>query len=466
MLDRLTAQPPANIEAEQALLGALMIENGLIDTVAGIVTPEDFSEGIHARIFAKALELNADRNPVTPLSLKPFMAELEIHPGLPAWQYLGRLVAGAPTLNAVAYAEVVRDHAARRRLFDLGETLMATCANPDLKVSQVASEAVTALDHVLSITRSTSRKAVSIGEAMSDVMDRVLNDAGADQITTGLGSLDRVLTGGWRRKQYVILAGRPSMGKTTVATSAMLRTAKAGHGVLMLSLEMPTAQIAARAMTDLAYGSTRKVAYADLIASRLNDLDLDAIGKAGGMFATLPLVIDDQRGLTVAEIGSRIRAQAQKFERDGIKLGLVVIDHMGYVRSSDRYRGNRVHEVTEISAGLGQLAKELDIALVVLCQLNRGTEARENKRPTMADLRDSGSLEQDADVIIFTYRESYYLERLRCDPGSQQEIQRQAELDACRNTLELIVAKQRNGEATTVTCFCDMASNAIRDLAR
>ena len=142
----------------------------------------------------------------------------------------------------------------------------------------------------------------------------------------------------------------------------------------------------------------------------------------------------------------------------------MVIDHLGFIRASDRYRGNRVHEVTEISSGLGQIAKENDIALVVLCQLNRGTEGRENKRPTLADLRDSGSLEQDADVVIFCYREAYYLERNKCDPGSQMELERQTNLEAYRNVLELLVSKNRNGPTSAITCYCDMGANVVRDL--
>jgi replicative DNA helicase len=172
-----------------------------------------------------------------------------------------------------------------------------------------------------------------------------------------------------------------------------------------------------------------------------------------------------RRVKAIAEIASRVRAQAQRFEREGVKLGLVVIDHLGFIKASDRYRGNRVHEVTEISAGLGQIAKEHDVALIVLSQLNRGTEGRENKRPSLSDLRDSGSLEQDADVVLFCYREAYYLERTKHDPGSQAELKRQTELEATRNTLEVIVAKNRMGPTGIVNLFCDMGCNAVRGLA-
>ena len=464
MLDRPQQQPPCNVAAEQALLGSILIDNAVIDRVAGAVEAGDFSDGVHAHIFGIMCAERSAGRPVSPLSLKPFVADYpDISAGMPVAKYIAHLGVEAPTtMNALAYAETVRDYSARRKLFSLGLDLMHISSNPEATVQSMASGAVVALDDVLSITRG-KRRSVSIGEAMSEAINRALNDDGSSRITTGLKDLDKVLSGGWRRKQYTLVAGRPSMGKTTLATSLMLRTAKAGHGVFMLSLEMPAEQLGDRAIADLAYTSSRRLQYSAIDAN-MSDNDVSMIAEASRQYRQLPVMVDDQRGLTIAEIGSRIRAQQQAFARDGITLGLVVIDHLGFIRASERYRGNRVHEVTEISAGLGQIAKDLDIALVVLCQLNRGTEGRENKRPTLADLRDSGSLEQDADVVIFTFRESYYLERMRCDAGSQEELQRQTDLEACNNTMELLVSKNRNGPTTTVTAFCDMGSNVVRDL--
>lgn len=464
MLDRTQQLPPASIDAEQALLGAILVANEVLDTVAGIVEPEDFSESLHAHLFATMQAERAAGKLASPLTLKPFVQGWpDVAQGMPVSKYLVRIATEVPSIaNAKAYADAIRDTSARRKLFLLGEDLMRVSGNPETPVQSIASEAVSALDHVLSVTR-TKRTSTSIGEAMRDAIERALNDDGSSVITTGIRDLDKTLSGGWRRKQYAIVAGRPSMGKTTMATSAMLRTAKAGHGVLMLSLEMPTESIATRAISDLAYTSDRRMPYNAITAS-MTEGEVRASADAQRRFNSLPIVIDDQRGLTIAEIGSRIRAQQQRFARDGIKLGLVVIDHLGFIRASERYRGNRVHEVTEISAGLGQIAKDLDIALVVLCQLNRGTEGRENKRPTLADLRDSGSLEQDADVVIFTFRESYYLERMRCDAGTVEEEARLAELAACRNTMELLVSKNRNGPTDSVAVFCDMGANAVRDL--
>jgi len=290
-----------------------------------------------------------------------------------------------------------------------------------------------------------------------------MNDDGSARITSGSVDLDKV-TGGWRRQQFGIIAGRPSMGKTALATSLMLRTAKAGLGVLYFSLEMPATALAARCLTDLAYGQQTRIAYSEALAGKLQEREVSILGTVAGSYAKLPLVIDDQRGLTMAEVAARTRAEAQRMARDGVSLALVVVDHLGLIKPSGRYSGNKVLETGEVSDALASLAKEQNVAVVALHQLNRGTEGRENKRPTLADLRNSGDLEQDADIVCFAYREAYYLERNKFDAGSQHEMQRQTELDACRNTMEVLIAKNRNGATTTVNLFCDMASNAIRDL--
>lgn len=462
------AKPPYSLEAEQALLGAILVANEAVERVAGRVEPQDFFDPLHAEIFKIAVRLRSEGKAITPVTLRPFFEGAKpIDNETTVANYLVTLMVNASTLlNVASYADVIRDHAARRMLFVVGEDAIRNATDGVITVREAASLAVTQLDTVLSASRGRGAKHKTAGEAFRETLERATAADDDTVITTGIPDLDAVTAGGWRRKQYIIVAGRPSMGKTTLATSAMLRTAKAGHGVVFFSLEMSTEQVAPRMLTDLAYSSTRRIAYSDLLAKRVNDGELQVLGQAGAVYSTLPLVIEDQRGVTVAEIAARVRAHAQRFERDGKRLGLVVIDHLGFIRATGRYAGSKVNEVGEISDGLGTLAKEADVALMVLHQLNRGTEARENKRPTMADLRDSGNLEQDADIIAFTFRESYYLERMRCDAGSEAEMRRQAELEATANTMEVLLGKNRNGAPTAVHLFCDMASNAVRGLAR
>jgi replicative DNA helicase len=465
MLDNVFREPPHCIETEQAILGAALWRNSAMDKL-GQLEPADFYDGVHQALFGAMREQWQSSRAVNVVTLRAILRELpDITAEVNPVEYLKRLATIGDTSNLDALVAAQREFASRRRLVETARSIDHAARDLAYGVQDTASQAVSALDDVLAAARSKGPTRVTAGDAFRDVIEAALNDDGSTRITSGLAGLDAV-TGGWRRKQFAILAGRPSMGKTTVATGAMLRTAKAGLGVLYFSLEMPTNDLAARCLSDLSWSHDRRTPYADLMAGRLGDSGYEAFGSAAAHYRGLPLVIDDQRGLTMAEIAARTRAEAQRMERDGLQLGLVVVDHLGLIRPSGRYAGNKVQETGEISDALATLAKSENVAVVALHQLNRGTEARENKRPTLADLRNSGDLEQDADLVCFTYREAYYLERMKCDPGSQDEMQRQLELDACANSLELLVAKNRNGPTSTVHLYCDMACNVVRDLAR
>lgn len=456
--------PPLNIELEQAVLGSILLDNAVLQRVS--LSAADFYDPLHAAIFAHIEADIAAGRIATPVSIKPVFEDFpQVTDDLTVPQYLVRLAGAAvPTASLKSYVAGLRELANRRALVTAAGELDCAARIATVTIEDAAGLAVQALDTVLSMARPGKRTRSDFNGAVSDFLDSLLNDDGSARITTGLVDLDKVL-GGWRRQQFAIIAGRPSMGKTALATSLMLKTARAGVGVLYFSLEMPATALAARCLSDLAYGQDTRIAYSDALAGQLAEREIAILGRVAGAYAKLPLVIDDQRGLTMAELAARTRAEAQRMKAEGVDLGLVVVDHLGLIKPSGRYAGNKVLETGEVSDALATLAKEQNIALVALHQLNRGTEARENKRPTLADLRNSGDLEQDADVVCFAYREAYYLERNKFDAGSQQEAQRQTELDACRNTMEVLIAKNRNGATTTVNLFCDMASNALRDLA-
>jgi len=245
-----------------------------------------------------------------------------------------------------------------------------------------------------------------------------------------------------------------------------LRTARAGHGVVLFSLEMTQQELAHRAMSDFSHTADRPIPYYLAAKGGLSDDQLRRWGEAAAKYQSIPLTIDDQRGLTVSEIAARVRRHKNRIEADGGTLDLVVVDHLGLIRPSGRYAGNKVQEVGEISDGLATLAKDTGVCVLALQQLNRGVESRENKRPGLADLRNSGDLEQDAHVVMFAYRESYYLERSKHDDGSQEEMERQARLQGVRNTGEILVAKNRNGPCDSVFIYCEPACNVVRDLAQ
>lgn len=464
MLDIPHREPPHSIELEQAILGAVIFDNAAMDKL-GTLEPDDFYEPVHAALFASMREQWSTSKAVNLATLRGVLHEAPaITDQLSMADYVKRLLSFGDSRNIVALAETQRDYANRRRICETAANVDAAARNPSASLSATLALAVSAIDDVMAKARTKGPTRRTADESFRDALDRMASNDDGGVISTGLSSLDAVL-GGWRRKEFAILAGRPSMGKSTIALSSLVATAQTGVGVLLFSLEMPNYPLSSRIMTDIAWTPDTRISYADAMARRISDQDFARLGRAAAHRATLPLVIDDQRGLTMAEIAARTRAEAQRMEREGQRLGLVVVDHLGLIKPSGRYAGNKVQEVGEVSDALATLAKDQDVAVLALQQLNRGTEARENKRPTLADLRNSGDLEQDADVVCFAYRQSYYLERMKCDPGSQQEYQRQTDLEACRNTLELMVAKNRNGATDTVSLFCDMGANAVRDCA-
>jgi replicative DNA helicase len=252
------------------------------------------------------------------------------------------------------------------------------------------------------------------------------------------------------------------MGKSTVAIALTRRVAKAGHGILLFSMEMRQRDCVLRMATDACWRGDMPVAYANVAAGKLNEQERRAYELGAKSLADLPIMIEDRSGLTMSEIASQTRRVAELFARQGKRLDLLIVDHLDHMTPSSRYRGNKVQEVGEYSAGMQRLAKSEQIVVLALHQLNRNPEGRDNKRPELSDLRDSGRLEQDADIVLFAYRPAYYLERMKFD-NPDDERDRVQRLDAKRYELELNIAKQRNGPTSTIEFFCDMAANAIRD---
>lgn len=454
---------PFSIELEQAVLGAVLLDNQTFHRLRTF-DADAFYDPVHMQIFtAIKREIDAGRI-ATPLTIAPlFRDHPEINPGVTVAVYLGRLVASATTTeNAPSYMATVADLSRRRKALEIAASLGDAVTMPSGSLTKAVSAAMEDLGTVLSSARPRKTRS-SFRSAASDMIDDALNPDNGERLPTGFASLQKV-TGGWRRGNLVLLAGRPSMGKTTVGVSLATSAAKKGVGVALFSLEMARKEIAARMCSDLVWSPESRVEYTDALSGKLSDQAAYRFAQIAAK-STLPVEIDDQGGLTVAEIAARSKQIAAEMARNDVPLGIVMIDHLGHIKASGRYAGNKVQEVGEISGALKQLAKDLNVCVIALNQLNRGTEGRENKRPTLPDLRNSGDLEQDADTVIFTYRESYYLERMRHDPGSQKELERQTMLEAVRNSLDLIFAKNRNGPTDVVTMFADIGCNAIRDAA-
>jgi replicative DNA helicase len=307
----------------------------------------------------------------------------------------------------------------------------------------------------------------STAKVVDDLQDVVLKGGFVDD-TAFPGSNDIAgVIGGFRRGRMYVIGGRPGAGKTTTGLSLLLKTARKGHGVLFVELEMTAPELSEMALCDLAYDSRRRIEYRDLSARHIMDKDFDRnferIVEVQRHFDNLPFLISDRSGLTINEIRSQAQQYAQKLAANGKRLDVVCVDHLNLIRASGNYRGNKVAETEEVSNALKALAKELQCAVVVLVQLNRAVEGREDKRPGLADLRWSGAIEQDADVVMFVYREAYYLQKPATDPS--EEDARMLRLPLVEHKLEIVFAKNRGGPTPIVELFCDMGCSVVRDIA-
>ncbi|MFG1257324.1 DnaB-like helicase C-terminal domain-containing protein [Xanthobacter flavus] len=458
-----SASPICNVDVEQALLGALLVYGRpAYSAASGIVAAEQFYEPIHARIFELASADFLDgRTPTAPSLKGRLPADLDIA-GLSPIVYLGRLVSeAAPMVSVADYARTIRELWAARQVAEIGAAVGEEVAQPDANVKATIAAALSDLDRIRAELDDKGRGRQSIANVLSGVLQRVDDirlgrmESGA---TTGLADLDRMI-GGLQGGRLIVAAGRPGTGKTALACSVSRLAAMAGCGVLFFSMEMPADELGARLLSDhLFRGGASPITSKMIFEGRLDSRQMAEVEKgAQAEILGLPLQVDDSSGLTVGEILARTRAAADEMRAKGQRLRVVVIDYLKFIKASERYRGQRVYEIAEITAGLKALAKDLDLCVVLLAQLNREVEKREDKRPVLSDLRESGDIEADADAVLLLYRESYYL-RDKIDPESQARL-----LD-CENRLEIIIAKCRMGSVGVVEVFYHPAANAVRNL--
>ncbi len=470
---------PHNLEAEMALLGAFLVNNAALDKVSMFLKAEHFSEGLHGRLYATISEMIGRGHVVSPVTLVPYyrddpaMAELG---GVSA--YLGKLAAmAAPIINVEEYAREVYELARRRTLIDIGSDLVVEARSPDpgVTVSDIIEKTEKALYEVAEESRF-GQGFVAFSEAMKEAIDMAnaayQRDGGLSGISTGLKDLDEKL-GGLQPSDLIVLAGRPAMGKTALATNIAYNVARAyrpgqdalgnphaveGGVVAFFSLEMSAEQLATRIIA-----SEAGIPSNDIRRGRITEEQFKALVDISAEIDRLPLFIDDTGGLTIAQVAARARRIKRQHG-----LGLIVIDYLQLLAgSSRRAMEGRVQEVTEITTGLKALAKELNVPIIALSQLSRQVEARDDKRPQLADLRESGSIEQDADVVLFLYREEYYLERRKPDESEAEKFTKwQEKMEKVHGTAEIIIAKQRHGPTGTVEVQFNGNLTRFSNLAR
>jgi len=465
--------PPWNSEAEQALLGAILANNKAYEKVSEFLLPSHFGDPIHAKIYTACGKLISRGQIANPVTLKNYFENDGELSAIGGTQYLARLAASVVTIaNAQNYGQVIEDLYVRRELIGIGEDIVNEAYEAAIDVS--AKEQLAGAEKKLFDLASLG--AVEGGfESFDAAMYGALKlaeiaykrEGRLAGVSTGLLDLDDML-GGLHSSDLVILAGRPSMGKTALATCIAFNAAKAyreaegdagkkvadGAVVAFFSLEMSSEQLATRIIAERSKIGSHRI--------RTGKLEHDEFGRmvlACQELSSLKLFIDDTPALTVSAVRTRARRLARTHG-----VGLIVIDYLQLLQPSQGAKSeNRVQEISGITRGLKAIAKELNVPVLALSQLNRSVEQREDKRPQLADLRDSGSIEQDADVVMFVFREQYYLERgepvRHTDETEDRFNQRydrwKTRLDQVVNTAEVIISKQRHGPVGTVRLHFD-----------
>lgn len=450
---------PSNVDLERALLALIVADNSVMGRI-GDLSEDDFFDDVNRQIFETARGLFTDGRAINLITLKSNLYALRFADGRDLVSYLKEVSIAGEMPDAESAAKLLRELAMRRRILQAADAMSEMATNYKAPIPAIISESVRALDDIAARTKPAGRTKWTMQEATDDVLDKLADGEVPEMISTGLSDLDH-MTGCLRRGQYGILAGRPSMGKSAFAVCYALGAARKGHGVLFFSLEMSAGQIAARAITEMAYRSDMRVEYASMMQGSVGLETIEGLVRRSRPLRDLPLTIDEEGSLTISEIAIRTRRHAVELQKQGKQLDLVIVDHIGKITPSNRYRGNKVQEMGEISHGLFQIGKAERVGVLALSQLNRQVEQRENKRPGLSDLRESGNLEQDADMVLFAFRPAYYLERAREDENTQQEMERIDRLEKCANLLEIGVAKNRNGKTGTCELFCDMGANFV-----
>jgi len=467
---------PRNVEAEAALLGALMIDNRIVEDVQMQLRAEHFFEPLHGRIYEAILKL-ADRNMVAnPVTLKPLLDSDPALRELGGPAYLAQLTgSGAAVIGARDFARQVYDLALLRELIGVGRDLVdkaldtSEAIDPKGQIEQ-AEMALYAVAEQGGDTGSMKTFAQATRLAVS-MAEKALNSGGhVSGVTTGLDGLN-TRTGGLHPSDLIIVAGRPGMGKSSLATNIAYNAARRwtqdladgiepeksiGSPVAIFNLEMSADQLATRILAEQSGISGEK-----LRMGRINHGEFQNLVRASRELQDLPLFIDDTAGLTIAALRTRARRLKRRHN-----IGLVVVDYLQLLQGSGKSGENRVNEISEISRGLKTLAKELNVPVIALSQLSRAVESREDKRPQLSDLRESGSIEQDADMVWFLYREDYY--EMSREPKIEEEAAYAAwreKMDRITGHSELIVAKQRHGATGKVRLYFDSKITRFTDLA-
>lgn len=448
-----------NLEAEQSLLGALMLNNQAFEVITEFLRAEHFSHPLHKTIYEVIARLIERSQVADPITLKPLLEGDPLIQEVGGIGYLVDLVSGvSSTVSVRDYGQMIHEFYLRRSLASIGDLIVRNAH--DVKSEDTAMKKIEdAEKHLYDLAShgDTTRGAVSFKTALTEAVKMAevayRRESSIVGVTTGLTDIDRWL-GGLHPSDLLIVAGRPSMGKTVLGTNIAFNAAKAflenpneGANTVFFSLEMSAEQLATRILATQSKISSDRIRRGDIKAE-----DFPNLVSASRLIENLGLFIDDTPALTV----TALRNRARRLQRQH-GIGLIVVDYLQLLEGSGKNRGgdNRVQEISDISRGLKALAKELNVPVIAMSQLSRAVEQREDKRPQLADLRESGSIEQDADVVMFIYRDEYYEARKEPPVGTDKHLEWQQRMSKVQNQAEIIIAKQRHGPVGTVKLFFD-----------
>ena len=454
---------PNNIEAEQSVIGSILVSNEIFDEISTIISSANFYDPMHEKIFSAIESLIYKGMLANPITLKSYFKDEKDELNIP--EYLVKITKFSTSIRqATEYSKIIYDMYVRRQLIKISEETIDTAKLNDLEVSgQNIIENSEKLLFDLAEKGSFNSSLIKFDEAMRQTIEMASaaykNEEGIVGVPTGLKDLDDRL-GGLHQSDLVIIAGRPGMGKTALATNIAFNASKKlqdngrKSSIAFFSLEMSSEQLSTRILAEQS-----RIKSNDIRRGKISDEQFDKFIETSKNISELPLYIDETPAISIAALSNRARRIKRLFGLD-----MIIVDYIQLMKGSFNNRDGRVQEISEITQGLKAIAKELSIPVVALSQLSRAVEQRDDKKPQLSDLRESGSIEQDADVVMFVYRESYYLKSKEPRPATVEHAEWQAKMNEVSHLAELIISKQRHGPTGNITLEFEEMFTKFKDL--
>lgn len=457
---------PCNIEAEQAIIGSILVSNDIYDEITLLIDSKKFYDPMHAKIFETIEKLISKGLLANPITLKNYFENNEGLKELGGQEYLIKITKFSTSLKqAIDYANIVHEMHVRRELIKISENVLNEASN-NKEVTASGEEMIQNAEKSLfdlaergHFNQSFLKFENALKQTIEMAKNAYQNEEGIVGVPTGLTDLDSRL-GGMHKQDLIIIAGRPSMGKTALATNIAFHAArniqekKMNSTVAFFSLEMSSEQLSTRILSEQS-----RIRSNDIRRGKITEKEFEQFIETSKNISELPLYIDETPAITISALSNRARRIKRLFG-----LNLIVVDYIQLMRSGNKRNDGRVQEISEITQGLKALAKELDVPVLALSQLSRAVEQRDDKKPQLADLRESGSIEQDADVVMFVYREAYYLERKEPTLGSVEYAEWQQKMDEISRLADIMIGKQRHGPTGNVKVEFEAMYTKFKDL--